>query len=276
MDSRAFSPGSTATRRRQLSSRSKEGRTGVAHSSQDTASLRELKTLASRCGTPKQFRDLLSSLKNLLPYRNLICGWGYPSSATIGFIFNHSYPTELVRWFFANGMLWRSPVFKEWLRTNKTQVWLDVAKRLRKDFDPELLLRLQQQKLEYAFSGGILNEDLWVHFSINMESEESCRAHLRRFETIVPVLAEALMRACPRPLLTDRERAILERRAMGELIKQIASAQGISERTVRMHLQRIKKKLYTDDLVNAVVIAVRSGMLAPLWKEWRWRSRHRR
>ncbi|MGH7229278.1 MAG: LuxR C-terminal-related transcriptional regulator, partial [Nitrospiraceae bacterium] len=65
---------------------------------------------------------------------------------------------------------------------------------------------------------------------------------------------------------------ILERRAMGEIIKQIATAQGISGRTVRMHLQRIKKKLYTDDLVNAVVIAVRGGMLDQTWKEWRWRS----
>ena len=224
----------------------------------------------------KQFRDLLSSLKNLLPLPKSHLRMGIP------FECNH-------RVYLQSQLSHRACalVFRKWHAVEesglqgmapdeKTQVWLDVAKRLRKDFDPELLLRLQQQKLEYAFSGGILNEDLWVHFSINMESEESCRAHLRRFETIVPVLAEALMRACPRPLLTDRERAILERRAMGELIKQIASAQGISERTVRMHLQRIKKKLYTDDLVNAVVIAVRSGMLAPLWKEWRWRSRRRR
>ncbi len=28
-----------------------------------------------------------------------------------------------------------------------------------------------------------------------------------------------------------------------------------------MHLQRIKRKLYTDDLINAVVIAARSGMI---------------
>jgi DNA-binding CsgD family transcriptional regulator len=70
-------------------------------------------------------------------------------------------------------------------------------------------------------------------------------------------------------LLTAREQAILDRRAMGDLIKQIAAAQAISERTVRMHLQRIKKKLYTDDLVNAVVIAVSSGMLDRVWKEWR-------
>ena len=52
---------------------------------------------------------------------------------------------------------------------------------------------------------------------------------------------------------------------MGEIMKQIAAAEGISERTVRQHLQRIKKKLYTDDLVNAVVIAVKSGMLFPPW-----------
>jgi DNA-binding CsgD family transcriptional regulator len=38
-------------------------------------------------------------------------------------------------------------------------------------------------------------------------------------------------------------------------------AEGISQRTVSEHLQQIKKKLYTDDLVNAVVIAMRSGML---------------
>jgi len=272
MNPGSFSPVPTATRGLQPHSRSKDRRRELVRSSQHAASLHELKTAASRCRTPKQFRELLTSLETLLPYRNLICGWGYPSSATIGFIFNHSYPIELLRWFLAKGLLWRSPVFKEWLRTNKAQVWLDVARRLRKQFDPELLARLKSQNLEYSFSGGLLNQDLWVYFAINMASEESCRAHLTRFETIVPVLAQALTRACPRPLLTERERAILERRAMGEIIKQIAAAQGISERTVRMHLQRIKKKLYTDDLVNAVVIAVRSGMLAPSWKEWRWRS----
>ena len=54
---------------------------------------------------------------------------------------------------------------------------------------------------------------------------------------------------------------------MGEISKQIASAERISERTVREHLQQIKRKLYTDDLVNAVVIAVKSGMLLPPWKK---------
>ena len=55
---------------------------------------------------------------------------------------------------------------------------------------------------------------------------------------------------------------------MGQITKQIAAAESISERTVREHLQQIKKKLYTDDLVNAVVIAMKSGMLlSPLKKD---------
>ena len=54
---------------------------------------------------------------------------------------------------------------------------------------------------------------------------------------------------------------------MGEITKQIAAGEAISERTIREHLQHIKTKLYTDDLVNAVVIAVKSGMVLQSWKK---------
>jgi DNA-binding NarL/FixJ family response regulator len=54
------------------------------------------------------------------------------------------------------------------------------------------------------------------------------------------------------------------------VIKQIAVAEGITDRTVRMHLQRIKKKLYADDLINAVVIADKMGMIGRSSKAWRW------
>jgi hypothetical protein len=50
---------------------------------------------------------------------------------------------------------------------------------------------------------------------------------------------------------------------MDQIVKQIAAAEGMSEPTVREHLEEIKRKLCTDDLVNAVVIAVKTGMLLP-------------
>ena len=42
------------------------------------------------------------------------------------------------------------------------------------------------------------------------------------------------------PIAQHRELAVLERLTMGESIKEIAAFEGITERTVRFHLQRIR------------------------------------
>ena len=124
--------------------------------------------------------------------------------------------------------------------------------------------------VQYSICGGLVREDAWVGFAANMESEENARKHLGPFQSIVRPLSEALMQAYPRPLLSSRETSVLERRSLGEVIKQIVAAEGITDRTVRMHLQRIKKKLYADDLINAVIIADKTGMIGRSSKAWRW------
>jgi DNA-binding CsgD family transcriptional regulator len=187
--------------------------------------------------------------------------WGYPSRTTICFILNQGFPHDLFRWRLSTGNLWTSPIFQEWLQTNRTFLWCDAAKRLEKQLDPELLMRMEQAGVQYSLAGGFASPDRFELFAVTMSSVESGRAYLKRFDTIVPLLVQACQRAYPRSLLTNRETAVLKRRAMGEITKQIAMAEGISQRTVSEHLQQIKKKLYTDDLVNAVVIAMRSGML---------------
>jgi DNA-binding NarL/FixJ family response regulator len=186
---------------------------------------------------------------------------------TIRYIVNQGFPTDLIRWRLTTGALWTSPAFQEWLRFKRAFLWCDTAKRLKAQFDPELLTRMTQAGLQYSLCGGFASPDRFVLLAAAMPSARSGRAHLKQFELIVPWLVEASQRAYPRTLLTKRETAVLERRAKGEISKQIAAAEGISERTVREHLQQIKKKLYTDDLVNAVVIAVKSGMLLPPWKK---------
>jgi DNA-binding NarL/FixJ family response regulator len=50
-------------------------------------------------------------------------------------------------------------------------------------------------------------------------------------------------------------------RAYGRPVKQIADALGISPRTVKMHLEEIRRKLYAEDLVNAVWIAGQMGLI---------------
>ena len=111
--------------------RSKDGRRGLGRSSLHAASLRELKAAASRCRTPKQFRELLARLQAVIPYQKLAVSWGYHTSTTMRFVSNHSFPTEFLRWYLATGALWKSVMFQEWLRTRRTLMWCDVAKRLK-------------------------------------------------------------------------------------------------------------------------------------------------
>lgn len=233
----------------------------------DLKAFQELKAEARRCHTPKQFRALLERLHGFIPYKKFACSWGHPSRTTIRFVFNHSFPPEFLRWYLSTGALWKSVMFQEWLRTKKALMWCDVAKRLKHQFDPEMVRRVHQAGLQYSLVGGFANRDRYVWFNAAMASEKAGRGYLKQFNAIVPALVEASQRAYPRSLLTKRETAILERRAMGQITKQIATAEGISERTVREHLQQIKKKLFTDDLVNAVVIALKSGMLLPTAKK---------
>jgi DNA-binding NarL/FixJ family response regulator len=227
------------------------------------ASIQELKTEALRCQTPKQFRELLKHLQAFIPYSKFAGSWGYPSRTTVRFIFNQGFSRDLIRWRLTTGALWTSPLFQEWLRTKRTVLWCDAVKHLESQFDAELLRQMKQAGAQYALCGGFASPDYYVLFAAAMPSAASGRAHLKQFGSIVPFLVQASQRAYPRALLTKRETAVLERRAMGQITKQIAMSEGISERTIREHFQRIKKKLYTDDLVNAVVIAVKSGMLLP-------------
>ena len=245
---------------------SQVARTGRIPSADRAASLAELKARAHRCRTPKQFRELLEHLRRFIPYSHFAALWGSPHTS-IRFIFNHDFPSDLLRWRLTTGALWTSPAFQEWLETKRTILWCEAAERLKEQFDPELLMRMEKAHVQYSLCGGCAAADHFVLVAAAMPSAESGRLHLKPFDRVVPLLVEASQRAYPNTLLTTRETAVLTRRAMGELSKQIAVAEGISERTVREHLQHIKRKLYTDDLVNAVVIAVKSGMLLPPWKK---------
>lgn len=233
-----------------------------------TATLKELKVEARKCQSPKQFRQLLEHFRDLVPYQKLAGVWGHRrlDSGSLQYVFNHGFPMTFHRWYLSTGALWTSPVFREWRRNKRTVIVADVVKRFKTDFDPELVKHYKQAGLYYAVCGGRVGVNHFVYFAAAMPSERTAKTNLTQFDLILPSLVEASQRAYPRSLLTMRETAVLKRRALGEIHKQIATAEGISERTVREHLQKIKRKLYTDDLVNAVVIAVQSGMLLPPWK----------
>jgi NarL family two-component system response regulator YdfI len=61
--------------------------------------------------------------------------------------------------------------------------------------------------------------------------------------------------------LSEREREVLSRVALGERSKEIAIHLGISERTVKAHLASIYTKLDVDSRASAVAVAIERGIL---------------
>jgi NarL family two-component system response regulator YdfI len=63
-------------------------------------------------------------------------------------------------------------------------------------------------------------------------------------------------------VLTDRELEVLQAAARGERSKEIALHLGISERTVKAHLDSVYNKLGVDSRAAAVATAIERGLLA--------------
>jgi DNA-binding NarL/FixJ family response regulator len=64
-------------------------------------------------------------------------------------------------------------------------------------------------------------------------------------------------------MLTKREVEVLKAIAQGQNSEQIAETLHVSERTVRNHLANIYKKLGVHDRTQAVLYAVRHGLVDP-------------
>ncbi|HUH06734.1 MAG TPA: response regulator transcription factor [Egibacteraceae bacterium] len=61
--------------------------------------------------------------------------------------------------------------------------------------------------------------------------------------------------------LSKREQDVLEQLASGKSTREMAEALGVGEETIKSHLSRIYQKLRANDRVQAVVIAMRHGLV---------------
>jgi two-component system NarL family response regulator len=75
------------------------------------------------------------------------------------------------------------------------------------------------------------------------------------------VAARLVERATSGPALSSREIEVLHLIATGKTNKEIASALFISEGTVKTHVNSIHEKLGVRDRTDAVMTAVRRGIL---------------
>ena len=87
-------------------------------------------------------------------------------------------------------------------------MWSDVAKRLKSQFDPEMVRRVKEAGVQIlARAEGFASRDrfVWLNAADGIRNEAGRRTHFEPFGSIVPSLVQASQRAYPRSLLTKRE-----------------------------------------------------------------------
>ncbi len=106
--------------------------------------------------------------------------------------------------------------------------------------------------------------------NIDPEDLIACIHQVQRGEApLAPPMASKILREFsapptrPGPALTQRERQVLELVARGDANKEIARHLQISENTVKNHLRNILEKLHLQNRVQAVMYALREGLIRP-------------
>ena len=94
-----------------------------------------------------------------------------------------------------------------------------------------------------------------VHSGDTIMAQDIARKMLTTFEGIQGDETEFT------PQLTERELEVIKALAQGKSNKQIAQALHISEKTVRNHASNIYKKLHIYDRTQAVIYAIRRGLV---------------
>jgi DNA-binding NarL/FixJ family response regulator len=80
---------------------------------------------------------------------------------------------------------------------------------------------------------------------------------------IPPFVAERLAQRIQKSTLTSRELDVLQKIVAGASNKQIAAVLGISEATVKTHVNSILGKMSVSDRTGAAIAAIRRGIVRP-------------
>ncbi len=229
----------------------------------------EILFYADQCHTPRQFINIMKRLQSHIPFRHMACGHGNPTTYKIANMTDLGFPKKFIHWYLKTEMIRRDPVFHEWLRTQQSQIWSDVFHSQPHQFDPAYVKKINEFKLQHTLVGGVLDipREIFSYFSLTMGSKKECHDYTRTFTNLLPTIDRAFMNAHAKkpgfagPLLTEKQKAILQWASEGYSRLGIARKLGITERTVQMHLAAIRKKLHARNKTHAVALAIRYKLI---------------
>lgn len=239
-------------------------------SHQDIVALLELINESCLCKDERDFRRLMTRLKELIPFEFAICGMiqtAKDRSVKSYEVINVSYPSEWLSVYMARGYLEIDPIIRENVANFDLQYWQDTYKEY--ETPREFIFSACDFGLSKGYTHGVRNPkgstgSLFSFAGDFMEREDRTEAILRH---AIPHLHNALGRVVnvfvpvKKVLVSSREREVLNWLKSGKTNAEISEIMRISENTVKYHVKTIMHKLGSATRAQCVAIAVEHGLI---------------
>lgn len=222
-------------------------------------------------------RDVLIRFQNYFPFTRSLSGLVRlgPKGTFAGFsnVVNATYPDEWLYMYWKNGFADVDPVFKSALQAPGTQHWRNIYQNMSSDKELEFIGAAQQFGLCDGITTGSVDQTCGLATFCSFASEQPIdgKRLVPLVEYVGYYIHMALLRSAPKSLpetdrcvkeLTSREVTILNWMKNGKTNWEIGKILGVSERTIRFHIESIFAKLKVTSRSQAVATAMEHGLPA--------------
>lgn len=237
----------------------------------------EILHYAMQAETSDDVRDVLVRFQNYFSFTSALGGLVRlgPDQTFAGFgnVVNASYPDEWLYRYWKNGFADVDPVFRSALKSPGTQHWREIYQHLSSEKEQEFIAAARQFGLYDGITTGSVDQACGVATFCSFASEEALdgKRLVPLIEYLGYYLHMALLRSTPKSAsrtdrcvkeLTSREVTILNWMKNGKTNWEIGKILGVSERTVRFHIESIFSKLEVTSRSQAVATAIEHGLPA--------------
>lgn len=232
---------------------------------------------ATQAETPDHVRNVLVLFQNYFSFTKSLGGLARlgPNRSFAGFsnVVNASYPDEWLYMYWKNGFADVDPVFKSALKAPGTQHWREIYQHMSTEKEHEFIATARQFGLCDGITTGSVDQACGVATFCSFASERALDA--KRLVPLVEYIGYyihmALLRTAPKSMphidrcvkeLSSREVTILNWMKNGKTNWEIGKILGVSERTIRFHIESIFSKLEVTSRSQAVATAIEHGLPA--------------
>jgi DNA-binding CsgD family transcriptional regulator len=183
-------------------------------------------------------------------------------------VINVSYSNDWLYKYGKNGYASVDPVLNSLLTTFKTQIWEQTYKNTSVPKQCEFIEEAHTYGLKHGITSGLLEPSrrFASFFSFAGGTPKDIKRYKGLIDYLIPYLHRVLMANTHTPLsnrvmgLSPRETTVLMWMKQGKTNWEISRILGVSERTIRFHVEGIFVKLDVSSRTQAVAFAMEQGL----------------